>query len=865
MSDRKLAPYRSKRDFTKTAEPNDRSSVAPSNRLRYVIQKHDATRLHYDLRLELGGVFKSWAVTKGPSLDPHDKRLAVEVEDHPLAYGDFEGTIPKGQYGGGTVQLWDRGYWEPESDVDPQQSLDHGELKFRLEGDRLQGSWVLVRMKHDRARSTRTNWLLIKHRDAAANDDDRDALLAEDRSVASGRKMAAIAAGRGPGAKPFMLATKGVVAPDATWDSSRRSPPLAKARSISGPPPDFVDPQLCRVVGRPPDDAGWAHEIKFDGYRMQLRVVGRRVTLKTRKGLDWTDKFPAIARAARSLPDALIDGEIVALDDDGIPNFAALQAALSEHKTDNLVFFAFDLLFADDEDLRSMPLSERKERLAALLDDGGSRLRYVEHFDTGGDGVLQSACEAGLEGIVSKRLDAPYASGRAGAWTKAKCRGGHEVVIGAWTTTQGRFRSLLAGVWRDGHFVYVGRVGSGFSADKVDALLPRLKAVAADNSPFTGANAPRRDPSVHWVKPELVAEIEFAGWSDAGIVRQAAFKGLRLDKPAEEVEAELPAAPSTPGATLAAEPEAKAPARRGRVAVMDVPITHPDKALWPDGGDGQPVSKLDLAEYYAAMADWLVPHIAGRPCSIMRAPDGIAGECFFQRHAGPGMSHLLTAITVSGDRKPYLQIDRAEGLIAVAQVAGVELHPWNCAPGRPDIPGRLVFDLDPAPDLAFTAVIDAAQELRARLETLGLPTFCKTTGGKGLHVVVPLKAPKSGGPDWDAAKAFARSVCARMEQDSPDRYLINMAKAQRTGRIFLDYLRNDRMSTAVAPLSPRARPGATVSMLLDWPQIRAGLDPKRFTIRTAPKLYAKNKPWQGYDEAASLLAPAIKRFGAARA
>src|ERR1700722_17665207 len=406
MSEGGLATYRSKRDFTRTPEPSDRSSVAPSDRRRFVIQKHAATRLHYDLRLEVGGVFKSWAVTRGPSLDPHNKRLAVEVEDHPLAYGDFEGTIPKGQYGGGTVQLWDRGYWEPEDDIDPEQALKNGELKFRLDGERLHGSWVLVRIKNDRTRSKHTSWLLIKHRDEDAREGDRDALLVEDRSVASGRSMTQIAAGKGRGAKPFLLATSRIVAPDAKWDS-RRSEPM----------PDFIEPQLCRLVARSPDDPGWGHEIKFDGYRMQLGVEDGKVTLKTRKGLDWTEKFPAIAKAAAELPDAMVDGEIVALNDDGIPDFSALQAALSERKTDNLVFFAFDLLFAEGKDLRRRPLSERKERLEALLaadGDGGSRLRYVEHFEIGGEAVLKSACEAGLEGIVSKRLDAPYVSGRNG-------------------------------------------------------------------------------------------------------------------------------------------------------------------------------------------------------------------------------------------------------------------------------------------------------------------------------------------------------------------------------------------------------------------------------------------------------------------
>jgi bifunctional non-homologous end joining protein LigD len=866
VSDAKLAPYRGKRDFTKTAEPSDKSSVVPSNRLRFVVQKHDATRLHYDFRLELDGVFKSWAVTKGPSLDPHDKRLAVEVEDHPLAYGDFEGTIPKGQYGGGTVQLWDRGYWEPDGKGSPQQALQSGELKFHLDGERLHGGWVLVRMKHDRIRSKRNNWLLIKHHDDAAQDGDGEALLAEARSVASGRTMDAIAAGKGKGAKPFMLGGAAPVAPDAVWHSQETSTPPRTEPLPKGPVPDFVTPQLCRVLERPPAGAGWVHEIKFDGYRMQLRIVGGRATLKTRKGLDWSGKFPAIVKAAETLPDALhgllIDGEVVALDKNGIPDFSALQAALSEGKTDDLVFFAFDLLHAGGADLRGEKLAARKERLADLLRDkrGGSRLRYVEHFATDGAAVLESACRTGLEGIVSKQLDAPYRSGRSDAWTKAKCRPGHEVVIGGWSTTEGRFRSLLVGVYRDDHLVHIGRVGTGFDAAKVKALMPRLEAAAADKSPFGGANAPRREPGVHWLKPELVAEIEFGGWTGDGNIRQAAFKGLRADKPAGEVEAENPASASTP----VAQPKPASRPLHGRAVVMDVSISHPDKALWPDGGDGQPVTKLDLAEYMSAMADWIMPHIAGRPCSIIRAPDGITGECWFQRHLGRGTSKLLTAVSVSGDRKPYLQIDRPEGLVAVAQDAAVELHPWNCAPGRPDVPGRLVFDLDPAPDLGFGAVIEAANEMRDRLEALGLVTFCKTTGGKGLHVVTELKAPRSGGPDWDVAKAFARAVCAQMAKDSPDRYLINMAKKERDGRIFLDYLRNDRMSTAVAPLSPRGRPGATVSMPLTWPQVRAGLDPKAYTVRTVPALYAKGDPWEDYGGGARSLAPAIKKLGAKR-
>ncbi|HEV2675418.1 MAG TPA: DNA ligase D [Aliidongia sp.] len=876
-----LSKYRQKRDFKKTAEPSGRTPIAPSNRGRFVIQKHDATRLHYDLRLELDGVFKSWAVTRGPSLDPQDKRLAVEVEDHPLDYGDFEGTIPKGQYGGGTVQLWDRGYWEPEGTKSPQEAFADGDLKFSLDGERLHGSWVLVRMKHDRTGGKRTNWLLIKHRDDHAKDGDADGVLAEDRSVASGRAMADIAAGKGRGPKPFMLAGRVAAEADAVWDSNQGDAAEAREKretKTTGPGrkakaetamPDFIAPQLCETRERPPSEAGWCHEIKFDGYRLQLRVQDGTATLKTRKGLDWTVKFPAIARAAGSLPDGIVDGEVVALDESGAPDFAALQAALSEQKTEDLVFYAFDLLFDGAEDLRASPLAHRKSRLQALIQKHAPSeplIRFVEHFETGGDAVLRSACRLSLEGIVSKRLDAPYRSGRTDSWVKAKCRAGHEVVIGGWTTTNGKFRSLLVGVHRGDHFIYVGRVGTGYGAEKVKTLLPRLQAAASDKSPFTGVGAPRKDATMNWVAPELVAEIEFAGWTGDGMVRQAAFKGLREDKPADEVETERPApAESTevPKPTAAIKPTSRRAGSGGTATIMGVVISKPDKPLWPDAGDGEPVTKADLARYFEAVGSWLMPHIQGRPCSIIRAPDGFAGEQFFQRHAMLGTSNLLNLVTVSGDRKPYLEIDRIEGLAAVAQVAALELHPWNCQPKQPEVPGRLVFDLDPGPDVAFSTVVEAAKEMRDILDELGLISFCKTTGGKGLHVVTPLASAKRKKLTWPEAKGFAHEVCRRLARDNPDRYVVNMAKKLRGGRIFLDYLRNDRMSTAVAPLSPRARPGATVSMPVTWTQVKADLDPKRFTIRTVPQLLAKTTAWADYCDAERPLDAAIKRLGKA--
>ena len=868
MAADKLSIYKQKRDFKHTKEPSGEAPPAKSERRRFVIQKHDATRLHYDLRLEVDGVFKSWAVTKGPSLNPEDKRLAVEVEDHPLDYGDFEGTIPKGQYGGGTVMLWDRGFWEPEGDRSPEEALKKGDFKFFLHGKRLKGSFVLVRMKHDRNGGKRTNWLLIKHRDKFAVDAHGEAVLeANETSVASGRKMAAIASGKGRKPKPFMVMGEEMEA-DAVWDSEhglaadiRES--RAKKSAAPGSPimPNFIAPQLCSTSERPPGSKGWIHEIKFDGYRIQLRVEAGETKLLTRKALDWTTKYPAIAEVASRLPDIIIDGEICALDENGAPDFAALQAALSEGKTDDLVYFAFDLLFEGPRDLRGLPLTERKQRLSELLADSvdDPRLRFVMHFDTGGDAVLKSACRLSLEGIVSKRAEASYQSGRTDTWVKAKCRAGHEVVIGAYAMTGTKFRSLLVGVYRGDHFVYVGRVGTGYGVNVVDKLLPTLREHETSKSPFTGIGAPKKAEGIVWLKPELVAEIEFAGWTADGLVRQASFKGLREDKPPREVEADTPSPPKDAEVPAPDDPVRKPVRRRGgKVDVMDVLISNPDKPLWPDAGDDIPVTKLDLARYHEAVGSWLINHIKGRPCSIIRAPDGIGGEQFFQRHAMTGTSSLLELVQVSGDRKPYLQIDRVEGLVAIAQIGGIELHPWNCEPGKPEVPGRLVFDLDPGPDVEFDRVIEGAREICDRLEAVGLVGFCKTTGGKGLHVVTPLSPRGSRKLSWSDAKAFAHDVCQAMARDNPDLYLTKMAKNQRQGRIFLDYLRNDRMATAVAPLSPRARAGATVSMPLNWTQVRAGLDPHRFTIRTVPRLIGASTAWEDYSDSARPLDKAIK-------
>jgi bifunctional non-homologous end joining protein LigD len=932
-----LTVYQTKRDFSKTAEPSGEQRVAPSPRLRFVVQKHAARQLHYDVRLEWEGVFKSWAVARGPSIDPADKRLAVEVEDHPLDYGDFEGTIPKGEYGGGTVLLWDRGYWTPEGDKSTEDAFKGGDLKFTLEGSKLQGSWVLVRMRGDKFGGKRTNWLLIKHRDASSKAGGAEALLKEDRSVASGRTMQQIAGGVGERPKPFMLATTKLGAANAVWigkgsednadaRASHESAPAPHESALSKPTkaatlkrvkpvtvreiPKFIEPQLSKLVDRPPDQPGWAHEVKFDGYRAQLKVEKGRAVIRTRTGLDWTDRFTAIAKDAADLPDSVIDGEIVALDKHQLPNFGALQAALSEEKTDELVFYVFDLLFHAKEDLRTLPLSERKTRLEKLLSAHGAsgRIRYVAHLVSNAEAVLASACKIGLEGIISKKLSAPYYSGRTGSWVKSKCRAGQEVILGGWTTEGGTVRSLLAGVNRGGQLVYVGRIGTGYGREVAKLLLPKLQKLTREQSSFTGENAPAKEKNVRWLKPTLVAEIEFEGWTDSGMIRQAAFKGLREDKDAADVVAETPAAEAPaatkPGVTkpalaqpaaiklavrkpvasksAAAKRAAPKPAETaslkrarsspkqptaalaaaapsaGESSVFGVTISKPQKPLWPDAGDGKPVTKLDLAQYFEQVGEWMLPHLTGRPCSLVRAPDGIGSQQFFQRHAMPGMSDLFNVVKVRGDKAAYVQIDRIEALAAVAQMGALELHPWNCAPNDPEVAGRLVFDLDPAPDVKFEAVIAAAFDIRERLEKVGLVGFCKTTGGKGLHVVTPLMEGKKA-VAWPIAKNFAHLICAQMAQDSPSRYLDNMSKAKRSGRIFLDYLRNDRIATAVAVLSPRAREGATVSMPVQWRDVKRGLDPKSFTVRTAPQLLGKLKPWKEYADSARPLADAIKQ------
>ncbi|MES2710472.1 MAG: DNA ligase D [Pseudomonadota bacterium] len=861
-----LAPYHAKRDFTRTPEPRG-EAASTAGPLRFIIQRHAARRLHYDLRLEWEGVLKSWAVTRGPSLDPADKRLAVEVEDHPLDYGNFEGIIPAPGYGAGTVQIWDRGAWAPLHADTVEADLARGELKFVLSGERLKGGFVLVRLKPRAGeKPERHNWLLIKERDSMATPGAGDAVLRAETSVESGRTLEEIAAASPTTQKaaPTKSAPGPAVDPPkpartARAASEQPSPPSAKpakaARATKQPGtamPDFVPPQLCRLVASPPRDEDWMHELKLDGYRVQLRISGGRAVIRTRTGLDWTERFPTVAKDASGLPDALLDAEVVAVDAQGQPSFSLLQATLAGEGSAPMVCYVFDLLHDGTRDWRGEPQRARKARLAELLPQPVGTLRYLDHFTAPGEAVLASACKLSMEGIVSKRGDAPYTSGRGDAWVKAKCRGREEFVIGGWSADKaGRgLGALLVGARRGEGLVYLGRVGTGFSGKAATSLLAQLKPLHRATPPFTGAKPPRTS-AVTWVEPTLVAEVAHGGWTDAGILRHASFLGLCEDKPAEEVVAEEVAAPAPPPPDPAAR---TAPRRRSGAARL----THPERVIWPAAEGQRALTKGDLAAYYERYADRILAGVAGRPLSLLRAPDGIGGELFFQRHAMRGQSPLIGAVEVAGQARPYMRIDDEAGLMALAQVSAVELHPWGAKADRPDVPDRLVFDLDPAEGLGFDAVITAAEDLRVRLKALGLASFPRVTGGKGLHLVVPLDT-KGQVPDWAATKQFARLVCGLMEHDSPGRYTTTMAKKARTGRIFLDYLRNDRLSTAIASWSPRARPGAPVARPLPWSAITSSLNPAGTRLAALLDEKPGRDSWTGFEAAATPLRAAIER------
>ncbi|HET6184338.1 MAG TPA: DNA ligase D [Acetobacteraceae bacterium] len=836
--DTSIRTYRAKRDFAVTAEPAPGAAPASGAAPIFVVQKHTAHRagLHWDFRLQHGGVLWSWAVRKGPSLDPAVKHAAAHVEDHPLDYAAFEGEIPAGQYGAGKVELWDRGTWEPLDD--PEAGMKKGELTFLLHGTRLNGRFHLVRLKPKQGERARPEaWLLFKGHDEFAR---------------AGADAPAIEAETPP--------------PAPADPPSRDTPPAPGAKRSRLP--RAQEPQLCTLVAAPPEGEGWISEIKFDGYRLLAFLDDGEVRLLTRNGHDWTDRLPAIARAVAAIRvrAALFDGELVALHEDGSSSFPDLQGALAAGQDARLYFFVFDLLHLDGWDLRPCRLIDRKRVLAGLASWSGL-VRYSDHQEGDAAGMWQAACRMHLEGIVCKRADAPYQPGRGPGWVKVKCQGRKELIVLGWTPPRGSRNGLGAlhlGYFDDQHRLhYAGGVGTGFSEDELERLRARLDRLAApppDNLLVAGDPL---DPAIRWVRPEVVVEVQFTGWSGAGRVRHAVYLGERLDKPAEEVvmqppDPDAPRKPVIPRqgrgpASKPPQPVAVPPRRRAAGAAIvtarapkarsetygTVNLTHPDRELWPG------ITKHDLAEYWRTIAEHALPGLVRRPLAIVRCPEGIAGEHFFQKRGHAALPPQIREGETAGS--PYLAIDDLDGLFALAQMSAIELHAWGSSEADPLRPDQIVLDLDPGEGVAFARVVSAAHEVRDRLKAFGLASFCRTTGGKGLHIVAPL-APRAG---WDAVKAFCHTLAETMSQEAPDKYLPTVKKIDRRGRILVDWLRNGLGATAVASFCPRARPGATVATPLGWDEVTPGLDPSAFTLRTVPpRLKAQRAdPWAGFEAA----------------
>lgn len=857
--DEQLARYRAMRDFSMTAEPSGGAQRGSGGELPFVIQKHAATRLHYDFRLGWQGVLKSWAVAKGPSYYAGDKRLAVQVEDHPMEYGGFEGTIPKGQYGGGTVMVWDQGTWEPQDDA--EEGFKTGRLKFILHGKKLKGKWTLVRMGGRAAHEAKPNWLLIKEHDEYERSADEEPIIeSEPDSVVTGRDIEAIGSQE-----------------DHVWQSKatskkrnlsrlqqklqfrRQEAKQAPDRSnaLSEIPkeklPDFVSPHLATTVSAPPEGDDWLHELKLDGYRIQLHIEeksGKRETkIYTRKGLDWTHRMTDIARTAGQLPvkSALIDGEVVVLDASGKTSFADLQAAFQDEKHAHFTYFAFDLLHLDGHNLRGLSLDKRKVILEGLLSElkDDSILCYSQHIRSHGEETFRNACKIGAEGIVSKLADSKYSSGRSKTWLKAKCVHQQEFVIGGFTPPGDGGRgigSLLLGYYQDGKLEYAGRTGTGFTQATQKLMRKSLEELQQARSPFSKELAAEEKKDALWVKPELVAEVQFATWTGDHRVRQASFQGLREDKEPKEIRREEPVAVPKP-LRSSKRPQAEStekPNKKSANVLEGFHLTHPNKILDEDSK----LTKQQLAEYYFEVAEHLLPHIAGRPLSIVRCPEGSGKPCFFQKHIGQGVPKGVDAVSVpdkkSGVPEEYITVSTREGLVALAQMGVLEIHPWGSRNDSLETPDRIIFDLDPDEAIEWRILVESANEVRDVLKELGLVSFVKSTGGKGLHVIAPIQ-PKH---EWAEVKDFTHNIVLALEASRPQRYLTKMSKSARKGRIFLDYLRNDRGSTAVAPYSPRARKGVRVAIPLRWEELRKG-NPTQIAVANFDswKKRLKDDPW----------------------
>jgi bifunctional non-homologous end joining protein LigD len=851
-----LERYRQKRNFKVTPEPAGKVGKRRSRELSFVIQKHAARSLHYDFRLELNGVLLSWAVPKGPSLDPNDKRLAMHVEDHPLEYGDFEGVIPPKEYGGGTVMVWDRGTWIPK--IDAEEGYRKGHLKFDLEGDKLAGGWNLVKSRS--GQYGENSWLLIKEADDFARL-GREAQITEDRpdSALSGRSMEEIAADK-----------------DRVWHSNRsvkanvEGGAVAKTKRISGLArikgareaalPDRMEVQLATAVKSPPTGPSWVHEVKYDGYRMLCRITDGEVRMVSRNAKDWTGDFPALARALARLPvtGAWLDGEVVAMDDNGRTSFQRLQNALDATRTQNLAYLAFDLLYLDGYDLREVALVERKRLLQRLLENAPATIRYSEHFAVPGPDFLHNVEKLGLEGMVSKRGDLPYRAGRGPAWQKTKCLQRQEVVVGGFTAPEGSrhgFGALLSGLYEaNGRLSYCGKVGTGFDDATLASLTPELERLAVKDSPFhnppTGAEARR----AHWVKPVLVAEVSFSEWTDDGTMRHPVFLGLRRDKAAREVVRESPAPEKAEERGEAVPRPSPARAAEAKNAVAGVTLTHPEKIFYPE----LKLTKRQLASYYAEVGEWMLPHVVDRPLTLMRCPNGWSKPCFYQKKADDSAQASISRIAIpngDGGTSQYMMANSVTAIVALLQMGALEIHPWGSRAGSLDKPDRIIFDLDPEETVAWKEIKEAVSVMKTLLENIGLAAFLKTTGGKGLHVVTPIR-PTAG---WQQVKGFTQAVAELLERTFPDRFTAKLLKVSRRGKIFIDYLRNAEGATAVAAYSTRARENAPVSTPIDWDELSRDVRFDHFNVGNVPKRLAKMKPdpWKNMDRAAVTLDKAI--------
>lgn len=887
--DEQLARYRSMRDFHITAEPSGEAdkSTHPAEHLPFCIQKHAASHLHYDFRLGWNGVLKSWAVAKGPSYFTGDKRLAVQVEDHPMEYGGFEGIIPAGQYGGGTVMLWDQGTWEPQAgheDVD--KGLREGSLKFIMHGTKIKGKWALIRMGGKAANERKPNWLLIKeHDDFERGKDDPCVTVEEPDSVVTGRTMEQIAANEdhvwnskdtakgkawyrqiGSSSKSD---EKGASSAHGKEDKSERisgkKRPMNASEfenSLSKLPkenqPAFVAPQLALQALSPPAGEGWLHELKLDGYRMQARKDGSGVQMLTRKGLDWTHRVRAVANevAKLAVDKVTLDGEVVVLAADGTTNFADLQASFQDGTKHVLTYFCFDLLHMDGRNVRELPLKQRKRMLGDVLGGAnGDLLRISEHLETNGEELFRNACKLHAEGIVSKKATGRYASGRGSDWLKMKCLHEQEFVVGGFTLPSNGINgvgALLLGYYRDGKLIYAGRTGTGFTQKTHRSIREKLNELVQATAPFEQVPAEARR-GVTWVKPKLVVQVRFTTWTADNLVRQAAFLGVREDKSAEEVvreEATVAPRPkqsamknlktSSSTASAAHRVKGQTAAKISSTEHAPLRLTHPQKILDDQSG----MTKQMLADYYWAVAAEMLPHIADRPLSLVRCPDGSDKPCFYQKHVSHTLPEGVGSVDIAdknGKVEPYITLSTAEALAGLAQMGVLEVHPWGSRNEDLEHPDRLIFDLDPDEALGWDVLTGAAAEVRKRLKAIGLESFLKTTGGKGLHVVVPI-APKL---EWPAAKEFAHNFVNALERVNPSLYLTKMTKAARKGKIYLDYLRNERGATSVAPFSPRARPGCPVSSPLKWSDLKLAERPV-FTVAAFDewKSRLKTDPWK---------------------